>query len=95
MVRVATGISAHDRSRTIQVAVDPDTVPEDLCRPGHVFPLRARPGGVLERVGQTEASVDLVRLAGMGGAQAFLTTRVTVSGAIILALDIERIVSFY
>ena len=62
---VATGISAHDRSRTIQVAVDPKTVPEDLCRPGHVFPLRARPGGVLERVGQTEASIDLVRLAGL------------------------------
>ena len=62
---VATGISAHDRSRTIQVAVDPDTLLEDLCRPGHVFPLRACPGGVLERVGQTEASVDLVRFAGL------------------------------
>ncbi len=62
---VSTGISAADRSRTIQVAIHPDTVPHDLRRPGHVFPLRARPGGVLQRVGQTEASVDLARLAGL------------------------------
>ena len=60
---VTTGTSAQDRAKTIQVAVDPATRPEDLCRPGHIFPLRARPGGVLERVGQTEASVDLARLA--------------------------------
>ncbi len=59
-----TGISASDRSLTIQIAVAPDTQPSDLRRPGHIFPLRARPGGVLERVGQTEASVDLARLAG-------------------------------
>ncbi|MGH7753729.1 MAG: bifunctional 3,4-dihydroxy-2-butanone-4-phosphate synthase/GTP cyclohydrolase II, partial [Gemmatimonadales bacterium] len=62
---VTTGISAQDRARTIQVAIDPATVPADLRRPGHVFPLRARPGGVLQRVGQTEASVDLARLAGL------------------------------
>jgi 3,4-dihydroxy 2-butanone 4-phosphate synthase/GTP cyclohydrolase II len=62
---VTTGISAKDRARTIRVAVDPDTGPEDLVRPGHVFPLRARPGGVLERRGQTEAAVDLTRLAGL------------------------------
>jgi len=62
---VTTGISAADRAKTIQVAIDPVTVPADLRRPGHVFPLRARPGGVLQRVGQTEASVDLARLAGL------------------------------
>jgi len=62
---VTTGISAYDRSRTIQVAIDPATRPSDLARPGHVFPLRARKGGVLVRAGQTEASVDLARLAGM------------------------------
>ena len=62
---VTTGISAYDRARTIQVAVDPATRPSDLARPGHVFPLRARKGGVLVRAGQTEASVDLARLAGL------------------------------
>jgi 3,4-dihydroxy 2-butanone 4-phosphate synthase / GTP cyclohydrolase II len=62
---VTTGISAYDRSRTIRVAVDPATRPSDLARPGHVFPLRARKGGVLVRAGQTEASVDLARLAGL------------------------------
>jgi 3,4-dihydroxy 2-butanone 4-phosphate synthase / GTP cyclohydrolase II len=62
---VTTGISAYDRARTIQVAVDPATKPNDLAKPGHVFPLRARKGGVLVRAGQTEASVDLARLAGM------------------------------
>ncbi len=62
---VTTGISAHDRARTIQVAIDPAARPSDLARPGHVFPLRARKGGVLVRAGQTEASVDLARLAGM------------------------------
>src|SRR5689334_20543685 len=61
---VTTGISAADRAATIRVAIDPAAVPSDLRRPGHVFPLRARPGGVLQRVGQTEASVDLARLAG-------------------------------
>jgi 3,4-dihydroxy 2-butanone 4-phosphate synthase / GTP cyclohydrolase II len=62
---VTTGISAADRAKTIQLLVDPDTQPGDLRRPGHVFPLRAVPGGVLRRVGQTEASVDLARLAGL------------------------------
>jgi 3,4-dihydroxy 2-butanone 4-phosphate synthase/GTP cyclohydrolase II len=62
---VTTGISVHDRAKTIQVLVDPATKPADLRRPGHIFPLRAAPGGVLRRVGQTEASVDLARLAGL------------------------------
>src|ERR1700739_325641 len=56
---VTTGISAHDRARTIQVAIDPSARPRDVVQPGHVFPLKAKPGGVLERVGQTEAAVDL------------------------------------
>lgn len=60
-----TGISAHDRARTIQVAIAPNTDPQDLRRPGHIFPLRAQPGGVLKRVGHTEAAVDLARLAGL------------------------------
>jgi 3,4-dihydroxy 2-butanone 4-phosphate synthase/GTP cyclohydrolase II len=63
--KVTTGISAADRAATVRTAVDPATRPEDLLRPGHVFPLRARDGGVLERAGQTEASVDLARLAGL------------------------------
>jgi 3,4-dihydroxy 2-butanone 4-phosphate synthase/GTP cyclohydrolase II len=62
---VTTGISAHDRAVTIMTAVDPEARPEDLARPGHIFPLRARPGGVLQRAGQTEGSVDLARLAGL------------------------------
>ena len=62
---VTTGISSYDRAQTILAAVDPRTRPEDLARPGHVFPLRSRPEGVLERRGQTEASVDLARLAGL------------------------------
>src|SRR5690349_15676227 len=62
---VTTGISAADRATTIRVAIDPASEPSDLRRPGHTFPLRARPGGVLQRVGQTEASVDLARLAGL------------------------------
>ena len=62
---VTTGISAHDRAHTIRVAVDDRTRPHDLVRPGHIFPLRARDGGVLERTGQTEGSVDLARLAGV------------------------------
>jgi 3,4-dihydroxy 2-butanone 4-phosphate synthase/GTP cyclohydrolase II len=62
---VTTGISAADRAHTVQVAIDPATTPQDLARPGHVFPLRARKGGVLVRAGQTEASVDLARMAGL------------------------------
>jgi 3,4-dihydroxy 2-butanone 4-phosphate synthase/GTP cyclohydrolase II len=65
---VTTGISAHDRAQTIQVAIDPETRPADLVQPGHVFPLKARAGGVLERTGHTEASVDLARLAGLNPA---------------------------
>ena len=62
---IATGISAYDRARTVQVAVDPKTKPPDLSRPGHIFPLQAKEGGVLDRAGQTEAAVDLARLAGL------------------------------
>jgi 3,4-dihydroxy 2-butanone 4-phosphate synthase/GTP cyclohydrolase II len=64
-VGVTTGISAADRARTARVLADPASAPADLIRPGHVFPLRARPGGVLERPGHTEAAVDLCRLAGL------------------------------
>jgi len=62
---VTTGISAQDRAVTVRAAINPDARPEDLVRPGHVFPLRARKGGVLVRAGQTEGSVDLCRLAGL------------------------------
>jgi 3,4-dihydroxy 2-butanone 4-phosphate synthase / GTP cyclohydrolase II len=62
---VSTGISAHDRAHTIQVAIDPSSGPRDIVVPGHMFPLRAKDGGVLERTGHTEASVDLARLAGL------------------------------
>lgn len=62
---VTTGISAHDRAVTTLTAINPKTKPEDIARPGHVFPLRAKPGGVLQRAGQTEGSVDLARLAGL------------------------------
>ncbi|MFW6039814.1 MAG: bifunctional 3,4-dihydroxy-2-butanone-4-phosphate synthase/GTP cyclohydrolase II [Gemmatimonadota bacterium] len=65
---VTTGISAADRARTIQVAVDPQSKPHHLLRPGHIFPLRAKPGGVLQRVGQTEASMDLARMADLSPA---------------------------
>lgn len=62
---ISTGISVHDRARTVQVAVDPKSQPEDLAQPGHIFPLRAREGGSLVRAGQTEGSVDLARMAGL------------------------------
>ena len=62
---VTTGISAHDRAYTIRAAIDESSDPNDFARPGHVFPLHARPGGVLERRGQTEAAVDLAGLAGL------------------------------
>ncbi|MFQ6616217.1 MAG: bifunctional 3,4-dihydroxy-2-butanone-4-phosphate synthase/GTP cyclohydrolase II [Fidelibacterota bacterium] len=68
MNNTTTGISAFDRFETIRALIDPETTPRDLGRPGHVFPLVARPGGVLERAGHTEAAVDLSRLAGFGGA---------------------------
>ena len=62
---VTTGISAADRAKTIKTAINPKTMPDDIARPGHIFPLRAQPGGVLQRTGQTEGSVDLARLAGL------------------------------
>src|SRR3954451_4241346 len=62
---VTTGISAADRAHTIQVAIDPESSPRDLVQPGHVFPLKAKPGGVLERTGQPEASFDFARLPGL------------------------------
>jgi 3,4-dihydroxy 2-butanone 4-phosphate synthase/GTP cyclohydrolase II len=65
---ITTGISAPDRSRTVQVAIDPSKGSADLVQPGHVFPLRAKQGGVLRRAGQTEAAVDLARLAGLNPA---------------------------
>src|SRR4051794_18898836 len=65
---VTTGISAADRAHTIQVAIDPEARPSDLVQPGHIFPLKAKAGGVLERTGQTEAAVDLARLAGLNPA---------------------------
>src|SRR3954464_15164727 len=63
--RTSTGISAADRAATVLTAIDPETLPQDLARPGHMFPLRARTGGVLVRTGQTEASVDIARIAGL------------------------------
>src|SRR5436190_5494545 len=63
--RTTTGISAADRAATVAAAIDPGTRPTDLARPGHTFPLRARPGGVIERAGQTEAAIDLARAAGL------------------------------
>ncbi|MEO6454605.1 MAG: bifunctional 3,4-dihydroxy-2-butanone-4-phosphate synthase/GTP cyclohydrolase II [Ginsengibacter sp.] len=67
-----TGISSHDRAKTIQALIDPDTKPEDLGRPGHIFPLRAKSGGVLRRAGHTEATIDLANLAGHGEAGALV-----------------------
>ena len=66
--KTSTGISAADRAYTVQLAANPDSGPDDFSMPGHVFPLRARPGGVLERAGHTEASVDIAKLAGFSGA---------------------------
>ncbi len=63
-----TGISAHDRAKTVQAIIDPETKPDDLGRPGHIFPLRAKNGGVLRRTGHTEATIDLAKLAGHGDA---------------------------
>src|SRR5690606_3043284 len=60
-----TGISVHDRAKTIKALVNPETKPSDLGRPGHIFPLRAKKGGVLRRTGHTEAAIDLARLAGL------------------------------
>src|SRR6266516_3145094 len=87
---VTTGISAADRAATVRVAIDPATVPADLRRPGHVFPLRARPGGVLQRVGQTEASVDLARLAGLYPA-GVICEILNPDGSMARQADLERV----
>lgn len=87
---VTTGISAHDRSRTIRLLAHPETMPDELVRPGHVFPLRAREGGVLVRAGQTEASVDLARLAGLEPAAAICEVMAD-DGTMARAADLERL----
>jgi 3,4-dihydroxy 2-butanone 4-phosphate synthase/GTP cyclohydrolase II len=86
---VTTGISAADRATTVRVAIDPAAVPADLRRPGHVFPLRARPGGVLQRVGQTEASIDLARLAGLYPA-GVICEILNADGTMARQVDLER-----
>jgi 3,4-dihydroxy 2-butanone 4-phosphate synthase / GTP cyclohydrolase II len=91
---VTTGISSYDRAQTILAAVDPRTQPEDLARPGHVFPLRSRPGGVLERRGQTEASVDLARLAGLHHA-AVICEIMNRNGSMARGSDLARFCSEY
>jgi 3,4-dihydroxy 2-butanone 4-phosphate synthase / GTP cyclohydrolase II len=91
---VTTGISSYDRAQTILAAVDPRTRPEDLARPGHVFPLRARPNGVLERRGQTEASVDLARLAGLHQA-AVICEIMNRDGSMARGSDLARFCSEY
>lgn len=87
---VGTGISASDRARTVLIAVDPDSKPEDLVRPGHMVPLRARDGGVLVRTGQTEGSVDLARLAGLRPA-AVISEAAREDGEMARMPDLERI----
>jgi 3,4-dihydroxy 2-butanone 4-phosphate synthase/GTP cyclohydrolase II len=91
---VTTGISSYDRAQTILAAVDPRTRPEDLARPGHVFPLRSRPDGVLERRGQTEASVDLARLAGLHHA-AVICEIMNRNGSMARGSDLTRFCSEY
>ncbi len=86
---VTTGISASDRARTIAAAIDPASGPDDLVQPGHVFPLRARPGGVLERAGRTEAAVDLAATAGLGGG-AVLCQLMREDGHMATGSDLER-----
>ena len=86
---IATGISAHDRAHTIQVAIDPEASPDDLVQPGHMFPLKARGGGVLERTGQTEAGVDLARLAGLSPA-AVICEVMNDDGTMARVPDLER-----
>ena len=91
---VTTGISSYDRAQTILAAVNPRTRPEDLARPGHVFPLRSRPKGVLERRGQTEASVDLARLAGLHHA-AVICEIMNRDGSMARGSDLARFCSGY
>jgi 3,4-dihydroxy-2-butanone 4-phosphate synthase len=88
-VGVTTGISAGDRARTIAAAIDPTSGPADLVQPGHVFPLRARPGGILERAGRTEAAVDLAGTAGLGGG-AVLCQLMRDDGHMAREQDLER-----
>jgi 3,4-dihydroxy-2-butanone 4-phosphate synthase len=88
-VGVTTGISAGDRARTIAAAIDPASGPADLVQPGHVFPLRARPGGILERAGRTEAAVDLAGTAGLGGG-AVLCQLMRDDGHMAREQDLER-----
>jgi 3,4-dihydroxy 2-butanone 4-phosphate synthase/GTP cyclohydrolase II len=88
--RITTGISASDRAATIQAAIDPRTTPADLSRPGHVFPLRARDGGVLERAGHTEAAVDLARLAGLYPAGVICEIR-NADGTMARRAELERV----
>jgi 3,4-dihydroxy 2-butanone 4-phosphate synthase/GTP cyclohydrolase II len=87
---VGTGISASDRAKTVLIAVDPKSQPDDLVRPGHMVPLRARDGGVLVRTGQTEGSVDLVRMAGMRPA-AVISEACRDDGEMARMPDLERI----
>ncbi len=91
---VGTGISAADRARTARVLADPTSVPADLIRPGHVFPLRARPGGVLERPGHTEAAVDLCRLAGLPPV-AVISELVTDAGPVMKGPEIAELGARY
>ena len=86
---IATGISAHDRAHTIQVAIDPESGPDDVVQPGHMFPLKASGGGVLERTGQTEAGVDLARLAGLAPA-AVICEVMNEDGTMARVPDLER-----
>ncbi|MGI9389368.1 MAG: 3,4-dihydroxy-2-butanone-4-phosphate synthase, partial [Boseongicola sp.] len=86
---ITTGISAHDRARTVQVAVAPDARPEHLCQPGHIFPVMAQPGGVLTRAGHTEAGCDLARLAGLEPAAAIVEI-LNEDGSMARRPDLER-----
>lgn len=86
---ITTGISAHDRAKTVQVAVAPDARPEHLCQPGHIFPVMAQPGGVLTRAGHTEAGCDLARLAGLEPA-ATIVEILNEDGSMARRPDLER-----
>jgi 3,4-dihydroxy 2-butanone 4-phosphate synthase/GTP cyclohydrolase II len=91
---ISTGISAPDRAHTILTTLDPRCQPDDLARPGHVFPLRARPGGVLERRGQTEGAVDLARLAGLQAAGVICEIMHT-DGTMARRAQLEQFASLY
>ncbi|ORE86316.1 3,4-dihydroxy-2-butanone 4-phosphate synthase [Oceanococcus atlanticus] len=87
---VTTGISAHDRARTVRVAVEPEARPEDVVQPGHIFPLMAEPGGVLARAGHTEAGCDLARLAGCKEAAAVIVEVLNEDGTMARRPDLEK-----